>query len=236
MKKIVWCGAAILVLFFSTPLSAQRAKTIYQGSYPEYNLRTSLTSYFDFDAGIMLGIGYRWSNNFSASFEPTWIFYNALAVDRFDKIYPSGIKIRTDLKYHFPRRTKKSLDAFIAPEFHYKYTKTRKEDQFGINCQNGQCAYFQDAVYTDLKNEIGGSIKAGMILPLTFINKKERLFLEFYGGFGIKQLKFRETDLPVGGSFVSPPDRSFLGFNIDDSRNIYSRPMLPGGLKLIFTL
>ncbi|MBC7873008.1 MAG: hypothetical protein H7Y01_03370 [Ferruginibacter sp.] len=235
MKKTVGGLPGLLFLFFSITVSAQNRKPFYEGAYPEFSLRTSLTSFFDYDAGIMLGINYRWSKNFSASFEPTWIFYNGFDVDNADKIYPSGIKIRTDIRYHFSRRNKKSLDAFISPEFHYKYTTTEREDQFGINCQNGQCAYFQNAIYRDIKNEIGGILKLGLITPFPFV-KNDRWFLEMYSGFGAKQLKFRETGLPVGGSFVSPPNRMILSIGNQTDRNTFTRPMLPGGVKLIFVL
>ncbi len=236
MKRFFSLLAGILVLFFSITVSAQNITQKDNDSYPAFSLHTSLTSWLDYDAGIMLGINYRWSQKFSASFEPTWIFYNGLVTNPDEKISPSGIKIRSDLRYHFPQKTKKSLDTFIGPELHYKNTQTEKEDRFGINCQNGQCAYFQDAVYTEIKNEIGALIKAGLTAPLTFVNKNNRLCLELYAGFGIKQLKFRETDLPTGGSFINPPDRRLLRFDNTTDRNTYSLPMLPGGLKLILKL
>lgn len=235
MKRFSWPLPGILVLFFSITVSAQNSTQKDDDSYPEFSLHTSLTSYFDYDAGVMLGINYRWSQKFSASFEPTWIFYNAFITAGEAIIVPSGIKIRADIKYHFPKSRKRSPDFFVAPEFHYKHTKTKIEDRFGINCQNGQCAYFQNAIYTDIKTEIGGLLKLGLITPFPFV-KNDRWLLEMYGGLGVKQLKFRETDLPVGGSFVIPPDRSFLSFGIITERNTSNRPMLPAGVKLIFVL
>lgn len=234
MQKIFWPLPVILGLFFSVTISAQKNKQAIKNSYPEFSLRTSLTSYIDYDAGIMLGINYRWSKNFSASFEPTWIFYNGLVTNRDEKIFPSGIKIRADLRYYFPKRSNSGPDFFIAPEFHYKSVKTEKEDRFGINCQNGQCAYFQDAVYTEQKKEIGGLLKAGLMAPLSFIGKKDRWLIEIYGGFGVKQLKFKETHLPIGGSFVNPPNRAFFSLGNRRDRNTYSILMLPAGIKLVF--
>ena len=231
MKRAVLSLPGILILFFSLSVSAQKSKQDRQVSYPEFNLRTSLTSFLDEDAGIMLGVNYRWSQKFSASFEPTWIFFSVFSSAGSEKIYPSGIKIRTDLRYHFPKKQRGSPDFFIAPEFHYKYTKTQIEDLFGINCQNGQCAFFQDAVYTDIKREIGGLVKMGLITPFPFIDNG-RWLLEFYGGLGIKRLDFRETNLPIGGSFVSPPSRTPFG----QPGSGFGLPMLPGGLKLIFVL
>lgn len=230
MKKFIWTITGIMGLLFSLSVSAQKNKQSNEGSYPGFSLHTSLTSYLDYNAGIMLGAGYRWSKHFSASLEPTWIFYSFYA-DGNSKIIPSGIKIRADLKYYFNKRKPRHPDFYIAPEFHYKYTKTKKEDQFGINCQNGQCVFFQNAVYTDIKNEIGGLVKTGIILPLLFI-KNHRWLIDMYVGIGGKQLNYKETDLPLGGSFVNLPTRTIFG-NYDDH---YALPMVPAGFKLIFIL
>ncbi|MEO6611158.1 MAG: hypothetical protein ABIT05_03465 [Chitinophagaceae bacterium] len=225
----------ILYCFFSAPVAAQETKQVYPDKLPAVNIRTSLSSWAEFDAGLMLGINYRWHKNFSASFEPTLIFFTPFS-DEGGKVSPSGIKIRSDLRYHFARKRKKSPETFLAPEFHYKYTKTRREGLFGINCQNGQCAYFQEAVYSQLKNEVGALLKAGIIFPMGFISKKERLFLELYFGLGVKGLKFRETDIPPGGSFVHSPNRSPLNFRNSWGRDHYNVPMMPLGLKLLFSL
>jgi hypothetical protein len=218
-------------LLFSLIVSAQKIKQVNGESYPGFSLNSSLTSYFDEDGGVNLGVGYRWNKHFSASISPTWIFYNFYKDENAKRIIPSGIRIRADLKYYFKKRRPRHPDFYIAPEFHYKHTTTKKEDEFGINCLNGQCAFFQNAVYTDIKNEIGGLVKTGIIFPLRFV-KNHRWLLDVYVGLGAKQLNFKETDLPVGGSFIRLPTRGLLG----DSGDSYALPMVPAGLKLIFIL
>jgi hypothetical protein len=230
MKKFTWSLCCIIGLLFSLSVSAQKNKQGSDKSYPQFSLHTSLTSFLDYDAGLMLGIGYRWNKRFSASLEPTWIFYS-FYTDRATVNNPSGIKIRADLKYHFNKRKPRSPDFYMAPEFHFKHTKTKIEDRFGINCQGGQCAFFQNAIYTDIKKEIGGLVKAGMIYPLLFV-KNHRWLIDMYVGLGVKQMNYRETDLPVGGSFVNPPFRSI--FNNQGDR--YAVPSVPVGFKLIFIL
>jgi hypothetical protein len=235
MKYLFWLLQVIFIFLFPLTGSSQSNKKAYNDSYKAVSLRTSLTSYLDYDAGIMLGINYRWNEHFSASFEPTWIFYNAFFTNSFDRIFPAGIKIRSDLRYHFEKNRSRSPDFFIASEFHYKYTSTELEDIFGINCQNGQCAFFQNAIYKDIKNEIGGILKFGMITNWPFV-KSERWYFELYNGIGAKQLKFKESELPVGGSFINPPNRNFLSIGNQNLRNTTTRIMLPAGLKLIFIL
>lgn len=234
MKRSVLFLPLLLVLFSATVAIAQNRKSVNNPAGLGFNLRTSLTSYFDYDAGIMLGAGYRWSNRFSAAIEPTWIFYNGANVDQQEKIYPRGIKIRTDIKYHFSKRRRGKADFFIAPEFHYKNVKKEREETFGINCQNGQCAFLQDALYTERKKEIGGLLKLGVLTPFPFV-KNDNLLLEIYGGFlGVKIQKFTETDLPIGGSFLTPPERSNI-FPTNE-RNIATLPLVPFGLKIVFLL
>jgi len=208
---------------------------VQNNSYSEFNLRTNLSSWLDYDAGLSLGVGYRWSDRLSVSVEPTWIFYNPFISNRDDLIFPSGVRIRSDLKYYISRRNKGKPEFFISPELHYKYTRTKKEDLFGINCQNGQCAYFQNAVYTEIKEEWGAMLKLGLITQFPFASN-QRWFLEFYGGLGAKTLHFKEINLPVGGSFINPPNRDFLNFNRDADRNTLSRPLVPSGIRLFFII
>jgi hypothetical protein len=231
MKKYFFSLQVLCILLFPLIVSAQSDKKKYNASFREFSLRTSLTSFLDIDAGIMMGVNYRWSERLSASFEPTWIFYNAFNSNGGYKEFPMGIKIRTDFRYHFTQSRNEGPDFFIASEFHYKNTKTEKENLFGINCQNGQCAYFQNAFYTDIKNEIGGLIKMGMITPFPFIDN-DRWQLEFYAGLGFKKLDFKETNLPAGGSFLNLPDRGPIGGQSDN----FTLPTLPGGIKLVFIL
>ncbi len=229
MKKIVLYVPAILFLFLSISIFAQENKKATINSKTGFNLRTSLTSLLDADGGIMLGLGYRWSQKFSASVEPSLIFFSSLDNNVENVSNPSGFKLRADVKYHFPRRNERSVDFFIGPEFHYKSVSKKREEVFGINCQNGQCAYFQEADYTEVKKEIGGFVKAGILAKFPFV-QSDNLLLEIFLGLGGKQYKFSEKDLPVGGSFVNPPFRGIFG----DSRNEFALPILPAGVKLIY--
>lgn len=218
------------VIFFIPSLSAQKK----EGVYPQWSLRTQPSSLIEIDAGIMLGVNYRWSETMSASIEPTWIFYNAVTRDdNGEHLFPSGIKFRADLQFHLPGRFLR-MKAYIAPELHFKYTRTKRVERFGMSCQNGSCAYFQLAVYKELKRELGGYFKWGLVKS---ISRNDRWMLEFYGGFGLKHMKFRETGIPVGGSFIIVPDRFFPeSVFMGDDRNSFFQPMLPGGFKLLFTL
>jgi hypothetical protein len=216
-------------------LSAQPTLKADDIPFPKLTLLTSFNSWLDYDAGLMLGVNYRWARQVSTTIEPTWIFYNGLVTDPDQYIKPTGIKVRADVRYHFKKFRAASPDFFIGPEFHYKNVTTKKEDQFGINCVNGQCAYFQDAVYKERKQELGGFVKMGMATRFPFV-KNDKWLLEFYLGLGAKTLRFKETDLPVGGSFVSLPNHDFLFFGPGEDRTYSVRAMFPAGLKLCYVI
>jgi Protein of unknown function (DUF3575) len=234
MKKII-CALLVLLALNLQAFSQRKGK--FTPKVPLLSLRTGISSWFDYDAGLMLGVNYRWSKHFSATIEPTWIFYNGLNNPDLDEVIkPSGYKLRADVRYHFRRESRRDPDFFLSPEFHYKSVNTEREDEFGINCLGGNCDYFQTATYTEKKKEIGGFIKAGILTPLSFIDKTDRLNLEVYLGVGVKSVKFTETNLPLGGSFVNPPDRLLFNTSNDADRSTATAPMMPFGLKLSFNL
>ena len=135
------------------------------------SLRTNLLSIAEMDAGIMLGVGYQWNKRFSASLDPSIIFFNPYKNLNEDYYHPSGIKIRLDVRYHFN-------DLFIAPELHFKKVTTRKLTTFGINCIGRNCDFYKIDVYREVKTEAGASVKFGINLPL---DNKNRWSFEFYG-------------------------------------------------------
>lgn len=216
--------------------SSQDKQLSPEFQYPQFALVTSLTSFSDYDAGMMMGLNYRWTEKFSFSLEPTWVFFSAFESGNKELNGPSGVRVRADFRFHLTNRRKRNPDFFIGPEFHYKYVTRQKDAVFGINCQNGQCAYFQNAAYTEVKNELGGFVKAGLLLPLSFIDKRDCFVVEIYGGIGAKRLKYREIDLPVGGSFLNLPNRDIFDFGNSNNRNIVSRPIIPAGMKFIYIL
>ena len=112
MKTIFF--TLLLVLFINQVSVAQSTrKPIIE--IPSVNIRTGLTSLLDYDAGLMLGVNYRWSKHFSATLEPTWIFYNALHLNDDGIVSPAGFKIRADVRYHFPPGNQAGSRLFFSP-------------------------------------------------------------------------------------------------------------------------
>ena len=188
------------------------------------SLRTNLFSLVELDAGIMLGVKYQFNERFAVMIDPMFIFY-----DPYNSHHqrPLGIKIKSDVRYYLDRYRPGHDRFFIAPELHLKYVSTQKNDDFGINCIGGQCSYYMNAQYREIKNEAGGSIKLGSEISL---DKKDIWLLEIYAGFGVRVIHYSERDIPFGASFVSVPIHQF------PFRENTPVPILPGFIKLSFRI
>ena len=96
-------GRIIFTIFFlslcSGCISQIEKDNFYSGA--AITLRTNPFTLVEHDAGIMLGVNYRWTKRWSATIDPTFVFYtiqaspNGLPADR-----PLGIRVKTDIRYH----------------------------------------------------------------------------------------------------------------------------------------
>jgi hypothetical protein len=194
--------------------------------FPVVSIRANPFSFIETDAGIQVGIGYRWKKRWGATMDPTYIFYTPVRnFETNDRDARSGIKIRSDVRYYFGRGFR-SRSSFIGPELHYKYVSSKKWTDFGINCVGQQCDYYMTTTYREIRNEIGVALKAGFTRPIG-----TRLALEGYGGLGIKFVHIEEKDVPLGASFVIIPIHDDV-FGIPDGK---PRPYTPIGVKLVYS-
>jgi len=214
----------LISIFFITQIC--EAQDLDKDFSPTLSLRTNPISILEVDGGLMLGARYQWKKQFAVALDPTFIFlraYHNFNSDNWGQ--PFGIKIRSDFRYYINKYVPGKERFFIAPELHLKYVAIHKSATFGFNCIGLQCDYYMDAVYKEIKNEIGLAIKMGTEL---FLDKKNIWSLEFYGGVGIKTFHKRQKNLPVGGSFITSPDNGFVfGFREGDGI-----PYLPGLIKI----
>jgi Protein of unknown function (DUF3575) len=197
-------------------------------------LRTNLSSVLEYDAGIMIGARYQWSKNFSVTVDPTFIFFspwiNPNSNNKKNKIL--GIKTRIDVRYHFAGSNKKNTSYFIGPELHLKTVTRKPVQEFGINCIQGNCDYFQLAHYKEIRNEIGMALKIGFNTPLG-LRDDQRFALEMYGGMGVKFIYLKQKNIPAGGSILNSSSGNTI-FGLDREGVAY--PNLPAGIKLSYRI
>ena len=216
------CTIFFLSIFFNC-FSQFEKNNFYSGK--AITLRTNPFSFLQSDAGIMIGVNYRWHQRWSATLDPKFIFYAVQSPgNSTGPKKPLGARVKTDIRYHIQ-------NVFIAPELVFGYTSTKTTAEFGINCVGGNCAYYTLQEYTEVKKEAGGAIKIGMTRPVR--KKNENWKLELYTGIGFSFFDFQEKGIPTGGSFVRPPIyEDALGALSEDEPNV----MIPFGLIITFRI
>jgi hypothetical protein len=223
----------LLILFFavSTNIIAQKEKKSFS---KEIFLRTNPSSILEYDAGIMVGIRYQWSKRFSATVDPMFIFFSPWRERNMNNAKNSllGFKARVDLRYHITASDSKGVGLFIGPELHFKTRALGTVREFGINCIQGNCSYYQLARYKEIRNEIGAALKFGFNVPLG-IGDNQRFALEMYGGLGVKFIYLKQKDIPIGGSLPEVNTRHVL-FSSNEEGVAY--PNLPGGIKISYRI
>ena len=219
---------ATIVLLFSGFVESNAQAELKETGLHNITLRFNPLSFLETDGNVSIGAGYQWHRRWAVTIDPGYIFFSPYANTN-NSVSLSGIKIRSDIRFLFDKSGSGSFNSFIAPEFHYKYVSSKKWEDFGINCLGGQCDYYQKAKYKEVKKEVGVSLKIGTHIPLF----KNQWKIEIYGGLGFKFKNFEETELPIGGSFVNPPDRNNF-FNNNNENTAYI--IISGGIKIIYRI
>ncbi|RYY53630.1 MAG: hypothetical protein EOO09_17370 [Chitinophagaceae bacterium] len=216
--------AALAVLLVSTHSNAQTEES----GDTHLLLRTSLLAPLESDANVMLGVGVQWNNRLAAIVDGGYIFANSYENNSrvaSERNRVNGLKLRTEFRYYFQDiKYSKEATFYIAPVFHYKRVVSTLSEEFGINCVNGNCDYFQIDTYKRIKQELGGMITVGSHSPLF---GSDRVALETFIGLGVKVKKFRNTDFTPGSTLFNQPDAGVFSFDRDGEF-----PMFPIGCKI----
>jgi hypothetical protein len=199
--------------------------------FPVFSIRANPFSFVESDAGIQVGMGYRWKKRWGVTLDPTYIFYTPVRnFNTNERDQRRGLKIRSDIRYYFNDfyfgRGFRLLSPFLGPELHYKYVSSKKLTDFGINCVGQQCDYYMTTNYREIKNEMGVALKTGFNRHLS-----TRLDLEVYGGIGVRVIHVYELDIPLGGSFIVLPVHDEMFGTQDGTATIYA----PIGFKLVYS-
>ena len=211
------------IFFLSISYNCFSQDNFYLGK--AITLRTNPFSFLQRDAGIMIGVNYKWHQRWSATLDPKFIFYSVQSpTNNTDPRKPLGVRVKTDIRYHIQ-------NVFIAPELVFGYTRTKITTEFGVNCIGGNCDYYTLQEYSEIKKEAGGGIKFGFTGPIRKNNENWKL--ELYTGIGVSFFDFHEKGIPPGGSFVRPPTHEDgLGTMDEDEPNV----MIPFGLIITYKI
>jgi Protein of unknown function (DUF3575) len=218
-----------IVLLFSSSVDSNAQTNLKETGLHNITLRLNPLSFLETDGNIMLGAGYQLHRRWAITIDPGYIFFRPYDNPENRSSDVSGIKIRSDIRFFFIKSRSGRYIFFAGPEFHYKYVSAKKWGDFGINCLGGMCDYYQKGEYKEVKKETGASVKMGTLIPI-FNNRWK---LELYSGLGFKFKRFKETNLPVGGSFINQPDHDIFFINNDEDAAYL---MIPAGIKIIYGL
>lgn len=232
MFKKLWI-TCITIIGFANIVRAQEAK-----SFPAFTLRTNPFSALEHDANIMLGVGVHFSKRIAISVEPGWVFYNLYSFND-DSRAASGLKLRADVRYflrEFVPFGKNRFIPFIAAEFHYKNLLINRTADFGMNCMNGNCEYFQQSDYQLNRKEAGGLLKFGGAFP---ISRSQRFNGEFFVGLGARTQKFAYKNIPFGGNLsrnLSEEANDFPYLSLSRTNPDAPTILISSGIKLFYFL
>ncbi len=225
---ILFIGA----IFFNTAVVAQSAN-----NFPKISIRTNPLSFLENDANAMLGIGIHVTRRFAVTVEPGLVLYSLYDFDDKGKSN-KGLKLRADVRYFlrdFVPMGENRFIPFVALGFHYKNINNVKTGDFGIDCINGDCEYYQQSDYTVNKKEIGWFAKFGAVFPLS---KSGRFNGEFFMGLGVRTHKFNYKDNPFGSTVFFDQDNIFEEFPYVALTESNTPPtvLFPTGIKLLYFL
>lgn len=232
MFRKIWI-TCMAVMAFVCLAKAQEEKR-----FPAFTLRTNPLSALEHDANIMLGVGVHFSKRVAISVEPGWVFYNLYSFND-DSRSASGLKLRTDIRYflrEFVPFGKNRFIPFVAAEFHYKNVLINRTADFGMNCMNFNCEYFQQSDYKLNRKEAGGLLKFGAAFPLS---RSQRFNGEFFVGLGARTQKFAYKNIPFGGSFsrnLSQEADDFPYFSLSRTNPNAPTVLISSGIKLFYFL
>src|SRR6186997_2568643 len=86
------CTISFLLIFYNC-FSQFEKDNFYSGK--AITLRTNPFSFFQSDAGIMIGVNYRWHQRWSATFDPKFIFYAVEPPENsMNPRHPLGVRLK----------------------------------------------------------------------------------------------------------------------------------------------
>lgn len=195
----------------------------------DWTIRFHPLGLIDADAGINAGAGYRFAPRWTVIGEAGYLF-----LDPYQRLgYGEnlrGWKWRQEIRYHTNRFLFGLRRTFHAVDLLYKQVQYRKETTVGVNCIQGNCAYYMLVNFKEVKKELGIALKGGFEVPLS--RNGGPVSLELYAGLGVKFHQFKAKGIPPNTTPVFGTDNEQLPW---ESEGVPS-PYLPGGIKIVYKL
>ncbi|MES2732382.1 MAG: DUF3575 domain-containing protein [Bacteroidota bacterium] len=228
-KTLVLCG----LLFICTTIhcTAQTITDSITIRKPGFILKIAPLSILDVDPTYQLALEYFLNRQWSIQQEMGYGNKYILSPNVSTTAKPNAIwRLRTEVRYYLGRPLAKTTvtGAYFALEGLYKQVHTQKSESVGRDCDNGNCAYFQELTYTSVKEVAGIHLKMG---KQWLLGKSKRFALDVYSGVGWRMIFLKSADLPEGTSISAENFRTpFFSQTSESGR--YSYPSLSAGFKV----
>lgn len=197
----------------------------WEGDTGKLNLRMNVLGVMDvLDGNGSVGGEWRFNKTWSVIMDAGYIFYSAY-LNKVERT--RGIIWRPGVRLY----AGKYRNVFLDLQFHYKGVRYYVNDWLSKGVVNNVATYQERKVFQVRKQVYGGHIIVG---GKEFLSANDRLFLEFYLGFG---LHYKEEFLH--GEPNSRYDLNFVGFRsgmLTQHKNTRVVPAFPAGIRLVYTL
>ncbi len=188
-------------------------------------------SFVERDGGFTPGIGYNLNARIALYADLGVIFFSAGrytgSIVETDRAF--GYKFKPAIRFYV-NKNELPRGSFFEIEGMYKHVQYHATEEINVSDNNGNFAYTYLGGYTIKKDVYGFAVKYG---HRSFLDREERLGMDFYLGIGGRTKDFAIRDLPAAVPMDNDPFAETRAFSFFWRRG--STAYFPAGVKLFYT-
>ncbi len=203
-----------------------------QGSYNRFSKNFQLTARLNpialfnpAEGSILAGIEKRVKRRVTVGGDVGYIFWSLNTTSFQGTNTIQGLILRPSIRYY----TSDAIHFYVEAVFHYKMINNKQNDWVGMSCVNRVPTYFEFKQYNVRSNTAGMSANFGFCEN---IFKSKKLYIEFYGGIGVRYRNVRVADDPRACIHSSVNESPFDPLRTGTS----ILPFVPAGLRIGYVI
>lgn len=225
-KLLLFINSCILCLLLS--LQGVKAQENPRDQYfaeraPKLIIKWAWLSLIDPDQTVQFGVEYALNKQWSLQQEIGYGHFLPYSTDNEDKDREIW-RFRTEGRFYFSSSRPNPMEGtYVAAEIFYKRNNYLNEITVGRECENGNCAFFQQKEYIRIKDVVGYHIKIGRQWVIS-----RRVALDIYAGLGLRSIHVKTPGLSKEEQENINRDYVLFGYYSSGS---YLMPSLSSGFK-----
>lgn len=217
----------LLVYFFATavPFSVANAQTSSQDastppqrfvvSPPKLAVKWSPLHLWYFYPSSQWSLEHRLTRKLNVQYEAGWV--RGLESNSTEYDNKRGYRLAVELRYFIP--SPRFVPFYVAAGYSYQHVKFDRSEAVGYNCGGDNCDYFQYVTYGVKNEELGPSVKFGLLLFPGW-RRNRSFFCDLNSGFAYHDIAYTYISRPEGanvqyfgvhGSRLFEPDEEVTG-------------------------